>query len=305
MKQWVWSAEHSARTWVIAWETILPPFLQDRCHPLSPTSSCWQEPALVSMHWLLLLPPAAPGRALAGAEGLPGDPGMQLPCRGDGADAGLCGDLRSELDFRAVSSLLCRPEWCPLSPLVAWGGGRAPAESPEALRGPEGWWEVEEGRQGRGNTDHTVFPVPAPFPSTPTPPPNTIFGLIFSIAARTLVTPCHPPTRQEAAVLVPSSHQLRGGIQARPGHPLTLLLGMHTASQEPPSSAWVRGTAVAANTSCMGGGGRTGRRQEGNLFREEKAREALAAPHPQEGARVCPGSWSPGSLGPGALGTKV
>lgn len=91
MKQWVWSAEHSARTWVIAWETILPPFLQDRCHPLSPTSSCWQEPALVSMHWLLLLPSAAPGRAPAGAEGLPGDSGMQLPCRGDGADAGLWG----------------------------------------------------------------------------------------------------------------------------------------------------------------------------------------------------------------------
>lgn len=89
------------------------------------------------------------------------------------------------------------------------------------------------GAAGQGNTDHTIFRAPAPFPSTPTPPPNTIPGLIFSIAARTLVTPCHPPTRQEAAVLVPSSHQLRGGIQPRPGHPLTLLW-VHTASQEPP-----------------------------------------------------------------------
>lgn len=72
---------------------------------------------------------------------------------------------------------------------MAWGGGRAPTESPEALREPERWWE---GRQGRGDTDHTIFQVPAPFPSTPTPPPNTIPGLIFSIAALTLVTPCHP-----------------------------------------------------------------------------------------------------------------
>ena len=118
---------------------------------------------------------------------------------------------------------------------MAWGGGRAPTESPEALRGPEGWWEGKEGRKGRGNTDHTIFRVPAPFPSTPTPPPNTIPGLIFSITALTLVTPCHPPTRQEAAVLVPSFRQLRGGIQPHPGHPLTLL-GVHSASQEPPFS---------------------------------------------------------------------
>lgn len=94
---------------------------------------------------------------------------------------------------------------------------------------------MKERRQGRGNTDHTIFRLPAPFPSTPIPPPNTIPGLIFSITARTLVTPCHPPTRQEAAVLVPSSHQLRGGIQPRPGHPLTLLL-VHMAIQELPSA---------------------------------------------------------------------
>lgn len=137
-----------------------------------------------------------------------------------------------------------------LGALLAWGGG-APAESPEALRGPEGWWEVKEGRQGRGDTGHTVFLVSSPFPSTPTPPPNTIPGLIFSIAARTLVTPCHPPTRQEAAVLASSCHQLRGGIQPRPGHLLSLL-GAHTPSQEPPS-AWVRGTDITANTSCQVG----------------------------------------------------
>ena len=163
------------------------------------------------------------------------------------------------------------------------------------MRGPEGWWEVKEGRQGRGDTGHTVFLVSS-FPSTPTPPPNTIPGLIFSIAARTLVTPCHPPTRQEAAVLAPSCHQLRGGIQPRPGH-LLGLLGVHTASQEPPS-AWVRGTDITANASCwVGEGEQAGRRGAGNLFWEEKVREALAAPQHQEGARRCPGSWAPGSLG--------
>ena len=49
----------------------------------------------------------------------------------------------------------------------------------------------------------------------------------------------------------PSCHQLRGGIQPRPGHLLSLLR-VHTASQEPPS-AWVRGTDVTANTSCRMG----------------------------------------------------
>lgn len=54
-------------------------------------------------------------------------------------------------------------------------------------------------------------------------------------------------------MLAPSCHQLRGGIQPRPGHLLSLL-GVHTASQEPPS-AWVRGTDITANASCRGGAG--------------------------------------------------
>lgn len=54
-------------------------------------------------------------------------------------------------------------------------------------------------------------------------------------------------------MLVPSSHQLRGGIQPRPGHPLTLLL-VHMAIQELPS-AWVRSRHHSQDKRRAGRGG--------------------------------------------------
>lgn len=80
------------------------------------------------------------------------------------------------------------------------------------------WAEQKVGRKGResgqGNTDHKILQSPLLSHTPPPPPPNTIPGLIFSNRAGTLVTPCHPPTRQEAGAVI---HQLRGGIQPHPG----------------------------------------------------------------------------------------
>lgn len=47
------------------------------------------------------------------------------------------------------------PLWHYWGSLWPWWG-RAPLESSEALGGPGGGWEVKAGRQGRGNTDHTI-----------------------------------------------------------------------------------------------------------------------------------------------------
>lgn len=48
--------------------------------PLSPAPACWQGPALVSAHWMLLLPLPPLGRALAWEEGdEPGDLGHTAP----------------------------------------------------------------------------------------------------------------------------------------------------------------------------------------------------------------------------------
>lgn len=87
------------------------------------------------------------------------------------------------------------------------------------------WAEQKAGRKGResgqGNTDHTILQSLLLPHTPPPPPPNTIPGLIFSNRAGTLVTPCHPPTRQEAGAVI---HQLRGGIRSHPG-PLSPSLG--------------------------------------------------------------------------------
>lgn len=69
-------------------------------------------------------------------------------------------------------------------------------------------------REGGQGIPTTQCCSPCSFPTPPPPPPNTIPGLIFSNTAHTLVTPCHPPTRQEAGAVI---HQLRGGIWPHPG----------------------------------------------------------------------------------------
>lgn len=106
------------------------------------------------------------------------------------------GHLRQNPIWRVVCfPTMCTPAvdlWNFWGPLLAWAEQKADRKGRES---------------GQGNTDDTTLQCLLLSYTPPPPPPSTIPGLIFSNRAGTLVTPCHPPTRQGGWCRHPSAER--------------------------------------------------------------------------------------------------